>query len=60
VPYTVCDKIGCKAIGKLDAKVLGDMKSGRELFAVLTSPNGGTATVSISLAGFTAALRALK
>ena len=60
IPYTVCDKIGCKAIAKLDEKVRGAMKNGKELFAILTSPTGDTATVSISLAGFTAALGALK
>lgn len=60
LPYTVCDKIGCKAIAKLDEKVLGAMKKGKELFTTLTSPTGDTATMSISLAGFTAALDALK
>jgi invasion protein IalB len=60
LPYTVCDKVGCKAIAKLDDKVLGAMKKGKEMFTTLTSPTGDTATMSISLAGFTAALDALK
>lgn len=60
VPYTVCDKIGCKAIAKLDDKVLAAMKAGNRLVTTLTSPSGDTATMSVSLAGFTAAINALK
>ena len=60
LPYTVCDKVGCKAIARLDDEVLASMKAGTELITTLTSPSGGTATVSVSLFGFTAALNALE
>ncbi len=60
LPYTVCDKIGCKAIARLDDKVLSSMKAGSEMITTLTSPSGDTATMAISLSGFTAALTSLK
>ena len=60
MPYTVCDKVGCKAIARLEDKVLDAMRGGREMVAVLTSPSGDTASMTISLDGFTAALKSLK
>jgi invasion protein IalB len=60
VPFTLCDPVGCKAMVRLDDKVIARFKKGTKINVLVANPEGRVATIPISLSGFTAAFDSLK
>lgn len=59
VPYTICQRIGCRAAAPLTAPMLGSLKAGNTM-SVSYSYRGQRVDVPVSLDGFTAAHAALE
>lgn len=60
VPFTYCDQVGCRAMIRLDDKVLGMFKKGNVLNVTVATAEGRAGTIPVSLSGFTAAFNSLK
>ncbi|MGB0722487.1 MAG: invasion associated locus B family protein [Gammaproteobacteria bacterium] len=60
VPYSICVPAGCQAIGPLDDSMVTAMKQGNTLSILFIAPDGKKLRADLSLAGFTAAMNALK
>lgn len=57
VPFQFCLSIGCRAVYPVKAEFVATMKRGNNLILQFDLVSGQTATATLSLAGFTAALR---